>query len=752
MNTAIETNRGKVGPSENINSLPHFLVDIGSGTVTNGTAQIPPFRQGFLLDVLEKFSEGAPTFEELAKLAEEHGLMFDRQSITQRLGGLRIKLGQGPDLIKPGKREDGTPIFVFNGTIDITGQRTISQDDQNFGTVLQEGEVQDVQVPQKPTLPSMGIDARTRKVTFGDKETKLKKPFFKILNELGTNGRLLYQDAQRIARENGLEISPVDLSMEISKLSKRIGGEGSRLIQLRDIEGERFYVLNATAQIATDIQRPLTTPVQKQEARTPREKIVAPLSLDQRLAVVSENAPTIVIDAENAQIRVGNERIKFYSPTYWRIFLNLAVNNGKILRQADFNGMGERKASVAQNISNLRNYLGDQSRLIKNDAANTREGGKWRLDANVVFLTPPPEDIKTAQTKQLAKKGKELSQARKEQRELLKSQLLQRAPDAIREKLREAIASFGTTEIKVYLHIPFTRSEAFTRKDWGEKAYPDLPEAKALQNISAIISRTRLSLRASGLEIAKIIEKSFPHFLYLKDSSATDTSPLPPALVALREAAEKDIERKSSRPARRRSDTTPRQPREPRGEKRTPTKRAPVLRRKRLEKGEGNAKTSGEKEAATRTAEKKATAEAKAKKEITAFEERILDFMGTREVSRDQLLQFFEGKKNLFHEKKERLVDSIVIRINGKLSNGDRIIRIVDPNTEEVSFRRSKIEPIKEDEKPEDTDIKKDTHFHRWKIGEANGPTSEGRCECGKTKIFKNFIDAITSSEIKLNI
>lgn len=101
---------------------PHFKVDLKSGIVTNGTAQIPPFRQGFLLDVLEKFSQGNPAFEELAQLAQRHGLMFDRQSIMQRLGGLKAKLGQGTDLIKTAQNDKGTPIVIFNGTIELIGK------------------------------------------------------------------------------------------------------------------------------------------------------------------------------------------------------------------------------------------------------------------------------------------------------------------------------------------------------------------------------------------------------------------------------------------------------------------------------------------------------------------------------------------------------------------------------------------------------------------------------------------------------
>ena len=32
-------------------------------------------------------------------------------------------------------------------------------------------------------------------------------------------------------------------------------------------------------------------------------------------------------------------------------------------------------------------------------------------------------------------------------------------------------------------------------------------------------------------------------------------------------------------------------------------------------------------------------------------------------------------------------------------------------------------------------------HSHRWRIEEASGPTSEGRCACGAVKVFRNWLD-----------
>ena len=55
------------------------------------------------------------------------------------------------------------------------------------------------------------------------------------------------------------------------------------------------------------------------------------------------------------------------------------------------------------------------------------------------------------------------------------------------------------------------------------------------------------------------------------------------------------------------------------------------------------------------------------------------------------------------------------------------------------------------DSKTTITQAKAPDHFHRWRIGEPGGPTSEGVCKvCGATKMFKNWLsetDFITNEE-----
>lgn len=728
MNTTAEAKGAGLTQIDQENTLPHFTVDITTGIVTNGSAQIPPFKRGFLLDVLERFSHGNPTLQEISSLAETHKLMSDRQTVVMRLGALRTRLGQGPDFIKTAKTEDGTTIVVFNGTIELVGKDDKNQD-QPSETLLNPGEIQIVK-KEEPTLPTIEIDVKSGRISFEEKDLRPKKYLFEIIHEMAKNGRLSYEDAQRIAKENGLDISPVNLSMEIAKVSNKIAAPESKLIQLKEIEGRRFYLLNATPKI---------TDGREQRIKNTKHRIQNPaLPIEQRPVIISENAPTVFIDPERASIRIGDEAIKFHSPSFWRVFLKLAVNNGKTLTADDLDGLNTTSRTTSLTFVALRTFLRKRSSLIKNDAVNTREGGKWRLDANVEFLSAPPEDIAKEGIKQ---KEREIYQSREEQKEELRTKVLERAPEAIREKLAAAIQNFAVKELNAYLYISFTRATSQTREQWAVKVYPESDLPKALQNISTIVSRTRLDIETAGLEIAK--ERKMPHlFFYLRDPLLPDNSPLPTLSTTVTKTAQ----------TKATSFT-------PRGERKIGT--PPGRRTERTQTGR-RARSLGQTETVQKRYEERVARQKKSLLKLTDFETRFLEYVTSNPgVTQEDLEEkFFSNKKSGVHgETPKGAVFALIDRVRGKIRGENQTIeRIQDPKTGEIRYKKvaivenNPVEPKSPEENTRSVTPDSPTHFHRWKIGEANGETSLGVCECGKTKLFRNTTDMITSTEYKLNI